>query len=186
MAIKSELKDKYLKEVVPQLEKEFNIKNVMAVPTLEKIVVNSGIGSEYNKDKSAEEEVIEMIKQVTGQKPIVTLSKESIANFKLRKGMPNGVKVTLRGERMWDFLYKLVNITLPRVKDFRGVSSKSFDGKGNYALGIKDHTVFPEVDTTDFVKPRSLQVIVTTTARNDDEGRRLLELLGMPFTKKNK
>lgn len=186
MAIKSELYKKYIEEVKPQLKKDFSIVNDMAVPTIEKIVVNMGIGSEYKDNKNVIEEATETLMQVTGQKPIVRVAKESIANFKLRAGMPNGLKVTLRGERMWDFVYKLMYVTLPRVKDFRGVPLRSFDGRGNYTLGIKDHTVFPEIDTSDLVKIRSLQVVITTTAKNDEEGKKLLELLGMPFERETK
>lgn len=183
MENKSELQIKFEKEIKPALQKELNIKNVMAIPTIEKIVVNVGIGSEYKNNTAVIEEMSAVLAQITGQKPVVTKSKKSIANFKLREGMPNGLKVTLRKDRAWDFLYKLINIALPRVKDFRGVSDKAFDGRGNYSLGIIEHTIFPEIDTTQLQKIRSLQVVITTTAQNDQAGKLLLEKLGMPFRK---
>ncbi len=182
----SDLKEKYKKEIAAKLQSEFGIKNVFAIPTLSKVVVNAGIGSEFKTNTAVVDEMVATITQITGQKPIVVNSAEAIANFKLREGTPNGVKVTLRGEKMWSFLDKLVNVTLPRIKDFRGVSSKSFDSKGNYTLGIKEHTIFPEVDTSTLVKIRSLQVVVNTTAQNKEQAFRLLELLGMPFERKRK
>lgn len=184
MSERSELYTKYIKEIKPELKKKLNISNDMAVPTLEKITINAGIGKEFRTNQSVLEEMIKVITEITGQKPVVTKSKIAIANFKLREGMENGVKVTLRRDRMWDFYYKLVNVALPRVKDFRGVSKKSFDGKGNYSLGIKEHTIFPEIDTSTLQKIRSLQIVVKTTAKNDEEGLMLLEMLGMPFEKK--
>jgi large subunit ribosomal protein L5 len=183
---KSELQIKYETEIKKVLMKELGITNDLAVPTLEKIVVNAGIGSEYRNNSSVVNEMSDIIASITGQKPIVTLAKKAIANFKIRAGMPNGVKVTLRRDRMWDFYYKLVNIVLPRVKDFRGVSDKSFDGRGNYTLGIAEHTVFPEIDVNKLQKIRSLQVVINTTAKTDEEGKLLLEKLGMPFKKKRK
>lgn len=179
----TELQEKYEKEIKAALKKELGIKNDMAVPTLDKIVVNAGIGSEYKNNTAVVEEMVETIAQITGQRPVVTKSKIAISNFKLREDMPNGIMVTLRRDLMWNFLYKLVNIALPRVKDFRGVPRKSFDKRGNYTLGIKEHTIFPEIDTSKLAKIRSLQVVVNTTANNDDDARLLLEKLGMPFKK---
>jgi len=180
----NQLKEKYVKEGVPALKEKFGFKNIHAVPVVEKIVVNVGIGTELRTNSNAPEEVSEMIAQITGQKPIITMSKEAISNFKLRADQPNGVKVTLRKEKMWNFLNKLINITLPRIKDFRGVSASSFDGRGNYSLGIKDHTIFPEIDTSRLTKIRSLQVVISTSSQNNIQGFELLTLLGMPFQKK--
>ncbi|GIW58807.1 MAG: 50S ribosomal protein L5 [Candidatus Dojkabacteria bacterium] len=180
---KSELQVKFENEIKPELKKLLGIENDMAVPTLEKIVVNAGIGSEYRSNSSVVEEMSEIIATITGQKPVVTKAKKAIANFKIRAGMPNGVKVTLRKDRMWDFYYKLVNIVFPRVKDFRGVSDKSFDGRGNYTVGIVEHTVFPEIDINKLQKIRSLQIVINTTADNDEHAKILLEKLGMPFRK---
>ncbi len=182
----AELQKKYQKEVKPKLKEMFSIKNDMAVPTVTKIVVNSGVGKEYTNNTNVVNEMTETLSQVTGQKPIVVNSKIAISNFKLREGTPNGLKVTLRGERMWDFLYKLIGVTLPRIKDFRGVSKKSFDKKGNYSLGIKDHTIFPEIDTSTLQKIRSLQIVINTTAKNNEEAYALLEMLGMPFERGRK
>jgi large subunit ribosomal protein L5 len=179
----NQLKEKYNKEIKGALKKNFNIKNDMAVPTLEKIVVNAGIGSEYRTNSQVVEEMSEIIGQITGQKPIITYSKVAISNFKLRENEPNGIKVTLRKDMMWNFLNKLMNIALPRVKDFRGVSRKSFDGKGNYTMGVKEHTIFPEIDTSRLSKIRSLQVVINTTAENDEQAFQFLEMLGMPFRK---
>lgn len=181
---KSELQVKFETEIKKDLKKELKIENDMAVPTLEKVVVNVGIGSEYKNNSNVVEEMSEIIAQITGQKPVVTLSKKAIANFKLRQGMPNGLKVTLRKDRAWDFLYKLINVALPRVKDFRGVSDKSFDGNGNYTLGIEEYTIFPEIDATKLQKIRSLQVVIGTTATSDEAGKLFLEKLGMPFKKR--
>lgn len=186
MREKSELEKYYEEKVRPQLADKFGIKNNMAIPTIRKIVVNAGIGSEYKTNSNVVNEMVEVIAQITGQRPVVTKARESIANFKLREGMPNGVKVTLRNDKMWEFYYKLVNITLARVKDFRGVSRTSFDKRGNYTLGIKEHTVFPEIDTTKLTKIRSLQVVIETSAPNDEQAEMLLELLGMPFRKDKK
>ncbi len=179
----SELKDIYTKEIQPELQKQFNIKNKMAVPTIKKIIVNVGIGKEFNNNSSVVDEMSEAIAQITGQKPIVINSRTAISNFKLRIGTPNGLKVTLRKERMWDFLYKLVNVTIPRIKDFRGVPLSGFDKHGNYTLGIREHTIFPEIDTSSFVKIRPLQIVIVTSANTNEEGRVLLEKLGMPFEK---
>ena len=182
--MQSELYLKYKEEILPKLKEEFGIKNDMAVPTIEKIVVNAGIGSEFKNNTGIVDEMSEIISQITGQKPIVINSKLAISNFKLREGTPNGLKVTLRGDRMWDFLSKVINVTLPRIKDFRGVSKRSFDRNGNYTLGIRDHTIFPEIDTSTLVKVRPIQIVVNTTALEDEQGRRLLELLGMPFERR--
>lgn len=180
---KPRLKTKYNSEIRNKLMNELGIKNVSAVPTLSKIVVNAGIGREVAKDKNPKvvEEFGADIAIITGQKPVVTVAKKAVSNFKLREGMENGLVVTLRGDRMWDFFDRLVSVALPRVKDFRGVSRRSFDGRGNYALGIREHTVFPEVDTSKMNKIRSLQVVITTTAENNEHGLALLKELGMPF-----
>ncbi len=184
MAHKSELHQKFETEIVPELMKELGIENIMAVPKLDKIVVNAGIGKEVRNNSAVTSEFAEDLAIITGQKPVVIQSKKAISNFKLRIGMDSGLKVTLRGERMWDFYYRLVNVVLPRVKDFRGVSRKSFDKHGNYALGIREHTVFPEIDTSRMVKIRPLQVIINTTADNDEAALALLDKLGMPFRSK--
>lgn len=182
----TELKNKYKKEVAPKLKEKFNYANDMSIPTVEKIVINAGIGKEFRNNAGVVEEMVDVLSLISGQKPVVVNSKEAISNFGLRAGTPNGVKVTLRKDRMWDFLYKLIGVTLPRIKDFRGVSKKAFDGKGNYSLGIKEHTIFPEIDTSKLAKIRSLQVIINTTANSNEEGMALLEMLGMPFEKKNR
>ncbi len=179
-----QLKEKYQKEVKKVLKKKFDIKNDMAVPNLEKIVVNAGIGNEYKNNSSVVEEMVETIAQITGQKPIITYSKVAISNFKLREGMPNGIKVTLRGEMMWNFLNKLINIALPRVKDFRGIPNNSFDPEGNYTLGIQEHTIFPEIDTSKLAKIRSLQVVIVTNTKEKEQSYQLLKELGMPFKKR--
>lgn len=177
------LKEKYEKEIKAKLKKDLAIENDSRIPTVEKIIVNSGIGKEFRVNKGIVEEMTEIIETITGQKPVVVDSKEAISNFKLRENTPNGVKVTLRKEKMWDFLYKLINFTLPRVKDFRGVPRKSFDGRGNYSLGFDDHTVFPEIDPNAYAKLRTLQVVIVTSAEDDASGITLLEALGMPFKK---
>lgn len=174
------LKDKYLNEVVPGLQEKFNYKNVMAIPKLDKIVVNIGLGEAVQNPKALDAAVSDLT-LITGQKPVVTKAKKSIAGFKLREGMPIGVKVTLRGERMYEFADRLLNVALPRVRDFRGVSPKSFDGRGNYSLGIKEQLIFPEIEYDKIDKVRGLEVVFATTAKTDEEGRELLKLLGMPF-----
>lgn len=179
---KSRLQIKYEKEIMPELKKELGIKNSMAIPTVTKIVVNSGLG-EAKTDNTAIEEMVRDIAMITGQRPVVTKTKKAISNFKIRKGMDIGVKVTLRRNMMWYFLDRIISIALPRVKDFRGIPSGSFDGAGNYTLGIKEHTIFPEVDATKVSKLRGLQVIICTNAKTDEEARKLLTLLGMPFQK---
>lgn len=177
------LKNKYVQEVVPALQKQFNYTNVMMLPKLEKIVVNVGLGEAVQNAKALDAAVGD-IAAITGQKPIVTKAKKSIATFKIRAGMPIGCKVTLRGERMWDFLDKLVNVALPRVRDFRGVSPKAFDGRGNYALGLKEQLIFPEIDYDKVDKIRGMDIIIVTTASTDEEAKGLLKGLGMPFADK--
>lgn len=174
------LKDKYVNEVVPGLQEKFNYKNVMAIPKLEKIVLNIGLGEAVQNPKALDA-AIQDLTLISGQKPVVTKAKKSIAGFKVREGMPIGVKVTLRGDRMYEFADRLLNVALPRVRDFHGVSPKSFDGRGNYSLGIKEQLIFPEIEYDKIDKVRGLEVIFTTTAKTDEEGRELLKLLGMPF-----
>ncbi len=178
----SRLKEKYLKEVVPSLMKLRGYKNVMQVPGLEKIVLNIGLGEAITNAKALEAAEADL-STIAGQHPVITRSRRSIAAFKLRTGMPIGIKVTLRGKRMYDFFDKLVSIDLPRVREFQGVSPYSFDGRGNYTLGFREQTFFPEIDYSKVDKLRGLEVVIVTTARTDEEGRNLLELLGMPFTK---
>jgi len=178
------LQERYQSEVRSQLMKDFELKNVMQVPRLEKVVVNIGVGSETQNDSKALDAAVNDMTIITGQKPIVAKARKSIANFKLREGKPIGVKVTLRGQRMWAFLDRLMNVALPRVRDFRGVPSESFDGRGNYTLGLREQLVFPEIEYDKIDKVRGLEVTVVTTARNDEQGWRLLQLLGMPFAKK--
>ena len=174
------LKDKYRAEVVPALQQKFNYKNVMEIPRLEKVVINMGLGDCKDNAKALETAVAELT-IIAGQKPLVTKAKKSIANFKLRSGMNVGAKVTLRGERMYEFTDKLVSIVLPRVRDFRGVSNKAFDGRGNYALGVKEQLIFPEIEYDKVEKIRGMEMIFVTTAKNDEEAKELLRLLGMPF-----
>lgn len=176
------LKEKYVNEVVPQLMDKFHYENPMQVPKLVKMVINSGIG-EGKENPKALDEMADEIKLITGQKPVITKAKKSIANFKIRKGMPIGVMVTLRGNRMYYFADKLLSVALPRVRDFRGVSSKSFDGRGNYTLGIKEQLIFPEIDYDKVEKIRGMEIVFVTTAKNDEESYELLRLLGMPFSK---
>ena len=174
------MKEKYVKEVVPALTKEFGYKNVMADPKIQKIVVNMGLGEATGNAKIVDTGVDE-IARVNGQKPVVTRAKKSIAQFKVRQGMPIGTMVTLRGDRMWEFLDRLMSIALPRVRDFKGVSPKGFDGRGNYTLGLKDQLLFPEIDYMKVDKARGMNISVVTTAKTDEESRKLLQLLGMPF-----
>jgi large subunit ribosomal protein L5 len=176
------LKERYDEEIVPALAKSLNMDNIMQVPRIEKVVVNIGIGEALDNAKALDAAVSDMT-HITGQKPIVTRARKSIANFKLREGRQIGVKVTLRGERMWAFLDRLMNIALPRVRDFRGISPNSFDGRGNYTLGLREQLVFPEIDYDKIDKIRGMEVSIVTTARTDEEGRQLLQLLGMPFKK---
>ena len=174
------IKEKYLTEAVPALQQKFGYKNVMQIPRLEKIVINMGLGDCKDNAKALENAVAELT-QIAGQKPQVTQAKKSIANFKVREGMNVGAKVTLRGERMEQFMDKLVNIALPRVRDFRGVSTKAFDGRGNYALGVKEQLIFPEIEYDKVEKIRGMEMIFVTTAQTDEEAQELLRLLGMPF-----
>ena len=176
----SRLKDRYAKEVVPALKKEYSYKNVMAVPKLQKIVVNMGMGEAIQNAKLLDAASDEL-SLITGQRPVITRAKKSIASFKLRKGMAIGCSVTLRGERMYEFFDRLVNIALPRVRDFRGLSTKSFDGRGNYTLGLRDQLIFPEIDYAKVSKMKGMNVCLVTTAGSDDEARTLLRLLGLPF-----
>ena len=174
------IKEKYLAEAVPALQQKFGYKNVMEIPRLEKVIINMGLGDCKDNAKALESAVAELT-QIAGQKPLVTKAKKSVANFKLRQGMNVGAKVTLRGARMEEFMDKLVNIALPRVRDFRGVSTKAFDGRGNYALGIKEQLIFPEIDYDKVEKIRGMEMIFVTTAKTDEEAKALLRLLGMPF-----
>jgi large subunit ribosomal protein L5 len=176
----SRLKERYEKEIAPALKKEFGYSNVMAIPKIEKIVVNMGLGEATQNAKIVDTGVDEVGK-ITGQKAVVTRAKKSIAQFKVRQGMPIGTMVTLRGERMWDFLDRLISVALPRVRDFRGVSTKGFDGRGNYTLGLKDQLLFPEIDYMKVDKARGMNISVVTTAKSDEESRKLLQLLGVPF-----
>ena len=174
------MKEKYQKEVVPALTKEFGYKNVMAVPKIQKIVVNMGLGEATANAKIIETGADELAR-ITGQKPVTRRSKKSIAQFKIREGMAIGARVTLRGDRMWEFLDRLVSVALPRVRDFKGVSPKGFDGRGNYTLGLRDQLLFPEIDYMKVDKARGMNISVVTTAKTDEESRKLLQLLGMPF-----
>ena len=174
------IKEKYLAEAVPALQQKFGYKNVMEIPRLEKVIINMGLGDCKDNAKALEVAVAEL-SQIAGQKPLVTKAKKSVANFKLRQGMNVGAKVTLRGARMEEFIDKLVNIALPRVRDFRGVSGKAFDGRGNYALGIKEQLIFPEIEYDKVEKIRGMEMIFVTTAKTDEEAKELLRLLGMPF-----
>ncbi len=176
----SRLHERYRKEVIPALMKRFRYKNPMAVPKLAKVVVNIGLGEASQNIKLLDVAAQELA-QITGQKPIVTRAKKSIANFKIRKGMPIGCCVTLRGERMYEFMDRLCNIVLPRVRDFKGLAPTAFDGRGNYTLGLRDQLVFPEIDYTRVDKIKGMNVTLTTTARNDEEGRELLKMLGVPL-----
>ena len=176
----SRLRDKYQQEVVAALRKEFGYKNVMAMPRIEKVVVNMGLGEATQNAKIVDTGADEL-SRIAGQKPVVTRAKKSIAQFKVRQGMPIGTMVTLRGPRMWDFLDRLMAVALPRVRDFRGVSPKGFDGRGNYTLGLKDQLLFPEIDYMKVDKARGMNISVVTTAKTDEESRKLLQLLGMPF-----
>ncbi len=178
----SNLKEKYRKEVIPALMKLRGYKNIMQVPRLDKIVLNIGVGEAIQNAKALEAAERDLV-AISGQHPVTTRAKKSIASFRLRTGMPIGLKVTLRGERMYDFFDKLVNATLPRIREFQGLPQNSLDGRGNYTLGIKEQIIFPEVDYDKIDKVRGLEVSIITTAKKDEEGRHLLELLGMPFTK---
>jgi large subunit ribosomal protein L5 len=174
----------YKKDVAPQLQRDFTLQNVMEIPRLQKVVINIGVGSETQTDSKALDAAVNDLTIIAGQKPVVAKARKSISNFKLREGKPIGVKVTLRGQRMWSFLDRLMNIALPRVRDFRGVTADAFDGRGNYTLGLREQLVFPEIDYDKIDKLRGMEITVVTTARTDEQGRRLLQLLGMPFRKK--
>jgi large subunit ribosomal protein L5 len=176
------LKEKFAKEISPALVSKFNYKSVMEVPKLDKIVINMGVGDAVANAKALDS-AVEELAQITGQKPVVTRAKKSIAGFRLREGMPIGAKVTLRGERMYQFLDKLVSVSLPRVRDFRGVSKKAFDGRGNYTLGVKEQLIFPEIDYDKVSKVRGMDIVIVTTANTDEEARELLTQFGMPFQK---
>ncbi|BAF58513.1 ribosomal protein L5 [Pelotomaculum thermopropionicum SI] len=174
------LKDKYKNEVVPAMMQKFGYKNPMQVPRLEKVVVNMGLGEAIQNSKIIDAAVNDLM-TITGQRPVVTKAKRSIAAFKLRAGMSIGAKVTLRGERMYEFVDKLINVALPRVRDFRGISPKSFDGRGNYSLGVREQLIFPEIEYDKIDKVRGMDIIFVTTAKTDEEARELLKLMGMPF-----
>ncbi|CAJ1188133.1 50S ribosomal protein L5 [Companilactobacillus paralimentarius DSM 13238 = JCM 10415] len=176
------LKEKYVNDITPSMMKKFNYSSIMEAPKLDKIVLNMGVGDAIANSKNLDE-AVEELGLIAGQKPLITKAKKSIAGFRLREGMSIGAKVTLRGDRMYDFLDKLINIALPRVRDFRGVSTRSFDGRGNYTLGIKEQLVFPEIDYDKVNKIRGLDIVIVTTANTDEESRELLTQIGMPFTK---
>lgn len=176
----SRLKERYMKEIAPAMGKEYGYKNVMAIPKLEKIVINIGLGEAIQNSKLLDNAADEL-GQIAGQRPVITRAKKSIASFKLRQGMPIGCSVTLRGERMFEFLDRFLNTALPRVRDFRGLSTKSFDGRGNYTLGLRDQLIFPEIDYSRVSKIKGMNISVVTTAKTDDEARTLLRLFGMPF-----
>jgi large subunit ribosomal protein L5 len=176
----SRLRERYEKEAVPGLKKEFGYDNVMAIPKITKVVVNMGLGEATQNAKIVDTGADEL-GRITGQKPVITRAKKSIAQFKVRKGMPIGTMVTLRGERMWEFLDRLISVALPRVRDFRGVSPRGFDGRGNYTLGLKDQLLFPEIDYMKVDKARGMNISLVTTAKTDEESRKLLQLLGVPF-----
>lgn len=178
----SRLKDKYTSEVVPQLMKEHNYTSVMEVPKIEKVVINIGVGDAIQNSKLLDE-AVEELGAITGQAPVVTKAKKSIANFKLREGMPIGCKVTLRKEGMYEFLDKLFNVSLPRVRDFHGVSNNSFDGRGNYTLGVKEQIIFPEIDFDKVNRTRGMDIVIVTTADTNEEAHSLLKAMGMPFEK---
>jgi len=178
----SRLKEKFRNEITPALMSKFNYKSVMEVPKIEKIVVNMGVGDAVQNAKALDT-AVEELALITGQKPVVTRAKKSIAGFRLREGMPIGCKVTLRGDRMYDFLDKLISVSLPRVRDFRGISKNAFDGRGNYTLGIKEQLIFPEIDYDKVSKVRGMDIVIVTTAKTDEEGRELLTQFGMPFQK---
>ncbi|HEX6306120.1 MAG TPA: 50S ribosomal protein L5 [Anaerolineales bacterium] len=176
------LQERYRDEIVPELFESLNLENVMELPRIKKIVVNIGVGEALDNARALDA-AVEDLTRITGQKPVVTRARKSIANFKLREGRAIGVKVTLRGMRMWSFLDRLINIALPRVRDFRGVSPNAFDGRGNYTLGLREQLVFPEIDYDQIDKVRGLEVTIVTSGRTDEEGRQLLDMLGMPFRK---
>jgi large subunit ribosomal protein L5 len=178
----SSLKQKYNTDILPKLKEEFGVKNVMAIPRLKKVVINMGVG-EAKDNHAIIDKVVLNLTAMSGQKPVVTKAKMSISNFKLAKGQPIGAMVTLRGDRMYDFVEKMITVVLPKVRDFRGVSNKAFDGQGNYTLGLKEQVIFPEVDYKNVDKLRGLEICIVTTAKTREQGYRLLELMGMPFAK---
>ena len=178
----SRLQEKYNNQVAPAMMEKFGYKNIMEIPKLDKIVINMGVGNAKENPKGLEKAVEEM-EMISGQKPVITRARKSVANFKLREGMPIGAKVTLRSDKMYYFLDKLVSVTLPRVRDFRGVNPNAFDGRGNYALGVKEQIIFPEIEYDKVDKLRGMDIIFVTTAKTDEEARELLKLLGMPFSK---
>ena len=177
------MKAKYTADVAPALMKKFQYKSTMQIPTIDKVVVNVGCGKEANGNAKVIESVVRDIAAITGQKPVVTHAKKSVANFKLREGMPVGVKVTLRHDRMWEFLDRLFNVALPRVRDFRGINGDAFDGRGNYALGLKEQLIFPEISYDQIDKVRGMDIVICTTAQTDEEAKELLTLMGAPFEK---
>ena len=177
------LKAKYTADVAPALMKKFQYKSTMQIPTIDKVVVNVGCGKEANGNSKVIESVVRDITMITGQKPVVTHARKSVANFKLREGMPVGVKVTLRRDRMWEFLDRLFNVALPRVRDFRGINGDAFDGRGNYALGLKEQLIFPEISYDQIDKIRGMDIVICTTANTDEEAKELLTLMGAPFAK---
>lgn len=177
------MKAKYTADVAPALMKKFQYKSTMQIPTIDKIVVNVGCGKEANGNSKVIESVVRDIAAITGQKPVVTHARKSVANFKLREGMPVGVKVTLRRDRMWEFLDRLFNVALPRVRDFRGINGDAFDGRGNYALGLKEQLIFPEISYDQIDKIRGMDIVICTTAKTDEEAKELLMLMGAPFEK---
>ena len=177
------LKERYKTDVLPTLMKEFSYRNVMEAPRVEKVTVNIGLGEAVQNAKALDSASLD-IATITGQHPVITRAKKSIANFKLREGMPIGVTVTLRGSRMWEFLDRTINAALPRIRDFQGLSPNSFDGRGNYSLGLREQMIYPEIEYDKIEKIRGLQMTICTTARNDEEGKRLLELMGVPFAKR--
>src|SRR5690625_2842682 len=176
------LKQRYIDEIIPSMTDKFEYKSVMQVPTIDKIVINMGVGDAVQNSKALDS-AVEELSLISGQKPVITRAKKSIAGFRLREGMPIGVKVTLRGERMYEFLQKLISVSLPRVRDFRGGSKKAFDGRGNYTLGVKEQLIFPEVNYDKVSKVRGMDVVIVTTSNTDEEARELLAQLGMPFQK---
>lgn len=178
------MKAKYTAEVAPALMKKFQYESAMQIPKLDKIVINVGCGKEANGNSKVIEAIVRDITLISGQKPIITHAKKSIANFKLREDMPIGAKVTLRGDKMWEFLDRLFNVALPRVRDFRGISANAFDGRGNYALGIKEQLIFPEIEYDKIEKLRGMNIAIITTAKTDEEARELLKLMGAPFVTK--
>ena len=177
----SRLKEKYIKDIMPQMMKRFGYKNIMQVPRVDKIVINMGLGEAIQNVKVLEAAEKELA-AITGQKPVITKARKAIANFKLREGMPIGCKVTLRHERMYEFLDRLLNLALPRIRDFKGVSAKAFDGRGNYALGVREQIIFPEIDYDKIDKIKGMNIVIATTAKNDEEAKALLQFMGMPFS----